>query len=291
MKKTILIFTIVLISLLSARGQNPFISCIINFEDNPCWEGSYYSIDIPFTNNIWHVCQPGKTVFDSSYSSPNAILTDSSGPYPVNNTSSFIIKFVPYAYCMCAPVIGGYYKFDSDTLKDFGRIEFSLDRGTTWLNALSDTVIPDVFWITPKPILTGRIHQWTEFLAFVPGYMRNDTLYYRFTFVSDSIQTNQDGWMLDNLELIDHTEGVQDLGPRDEINIYPNPSAGMITVTGNKLAGDVDVTIYDIRGQFCLQKTIHKNKEDIDISSLQQGVYLVKALSKNNYSVRMIIKD
>jgi hypothetical protein len=241
------------------------------------------------TNSIWQLGTPNKTVFDSAWSTPNAIFTDS-GSYPVNNISSFIIKFIPFQYCMCAPIIGGWYKFDSDSLNDFGRIEFSRDHGTTWLNALSDTVIPDIYWTTPKPVLTGRIHQWKEFNAFIPYDYTTDTLYYRFTFISDNIETNQEGWMLDDIKLIAHTEGIEDIGSRNEINIYPNPAANRITVSGKTLNGEMDVSIYDILGQLVLQKTI-KIKEELDISSLVKGAYMVRVLGKNNYGVRMVVKD
>ena len=192
---------------------------------------------------------------------------------------------------MCAPVIGGYYKFDSDTLKDFGRIEFSLDHGITWLNALSDSVIPDWAWLGTKPVLTGRIHQWKAFHAILWNYTTNDTLYYRYTFVSDSIQTNQEGWMLDNLALIDHTESIQNIVSRDEITVYPNPAYGTISVDCKNVTGEMDVSVYNIQGQLLLERKIHENKGDINISSLDKGIYIVKVLSRDNYRARMIIKD
>ena len=291
MKKTFLILTVLMISLSSVKGQNPFYTCVINFEDNPCEEASYNEVNIPFSNNIWQVCIPSKTVFDNAHSFPKAILTDSVGSYPINTTSSFTIKFVLQGYCMCAPVIGGFYKFDSDTLKDFGRIEFSVDHGTTWLNALSDTVIPDPYWTTPKPVLTGRIHQWREFQTYIPNYDAGDTLYYRFTFISDSIQTNQEGWMLDDIELVVHTEDIQDLGSRNEINIHPNPANNVITVSAKTFSGEMEVSIYDILGQLCLQQVIDKNREEIDISSLGKGIYMVRVLSGNKHVVKRIIKN
>lgn len=291
MKKAFLLLNLLIISLSSVTGQNPFVSCFIDFETNPCWEASYYNLTILGSNNIWQICRPNKSIFDSAYSTPKAILTDSTGSYPVNNTSSFIIKFIKYPYCECAPVIGGWYKFDSDTLKDYGRIEFSLDHGVTWLNALSDTVIPDGEWWGPKPVLTGRIHQWRAFHAVLWNYNLNDTLYYRYTFVSDSIQTNQEGWMLDNLALIDHTEGVQDIVSRDEISIFPNPTYGTISIDSKNVTSEMDVSVYNIQGQLLLEQTIYKSKGDINISGFDQGIYMVKVLSRNNYRARMIIKD
>ena len=290
MKNAILLISLLMLSLLSVQGQNPFVSCMIDFETNPCWEASYTNLTIQGSNNIWQICTPHKLIFDSAWSAPKAILTDSAGPYPVNNTSSFIIKCIPYSFCECSPSIGGYYKFDSDTLKDFGRIEFSLDHGVTWLNALSDTVIPDDFWLGGKPVLTGRIHQWRSFHAVLFNYKINDTIYFRYTFVSDGIQTNQEGWILDNLALVDHTEGVQDMVSQDEISIYPNPSEGSISINSKNAAGGMNIWVYNMQGQLKLEETIYKNKGDVNISSFDNGIYLVKVLSHKRYSTRVIIK-
>jgi hypothetical protein len=195
-------------------------------------------------------------------------------------------------WCECAPVIGGYYKFDSDTLTDYGKIEFSLDHGTTWYNALSDTVIADWAWFTPKPVLTGRIHQWREFAAMVPYYNHIiDTIYYRFTFISDNIQTNREGWMLDDLFLIDHTEGIQNIASPDEISIYPNPAVNTITVSGKTLNPETDLSVYDILGQLRLQQTINQNQQDIDISGFSKGIYMVRVQSGDKYVVKRIVKE
>ena len=192
---------------------------------------------------------------------------------------------------MCAPVLGGCYKFDSDTLKDYGRIEISLDHGATWLNALSDTVIPDGAWVGAKPILTGRIHQWRVFHAILWNYGMIDTLYYRYTFISDSIQTNQEGWMLDNLALIDHTEGVKDIESLDEISIFPNPTHGTICINCKNGNGQLDVTVYNLQGQIVHEQKIFKNNRNINISKLDNGIYMVKVLSRKNYCAKLIIKD
>ena len=292
MEKSFLLSAILLISMIVANGQIP-PSCEINFEDNPCWEATYTNLTIPAPNNIWNICTPHKTLFDSAYSSPHAILTDSAGTYPVNNTSSFIVKFSPYASCACAPIIGGYYKFDSDSLNDYGMIEVSLDHGITWLNALTDTVQLNIYWYPQKkPVLTGRIHQWREFYGmFWMGIPRPDTIYYRFTFISDGIETNQQGWMLDDLMLVAHTEGIQDNGPLEEITVYPNPSSTMITVFGKTFTGNRDVEVYDILGQLRLHQSVNNTQKDIDISSLNKGIYMVKVLSGNKSSAKKLIKQ
>jgi len=289
MKKPIFFFAFLLISMITVKGQDPFYSCMINFEDDPCWEGSYHNVDIPGSGNIWNICTPHKTVFDSAFSTPHAILTDSTGPYPVNTTSSFIIKSCKFQSCECAPILAGYYKMDSDTLKDYGRIEISTDHGITWLDALTDSVNLNISWVTPKPVLTGRIHQWKEFYARLWGYGGIDTLYYRFTFTSDSTQTNQQGWMLDNIMLIEHTEGIQDIGSANAVSIYPNPSSGRITVSVKSFTADMKVSVFDMPGQMRLQQTLDNNKQDIDISGLSKGIYMVRVVGGNTNAVGKVV--
>jgi len=291
MKRTFLFFAFLLICLITAKGQTPFYSCMINFEDDPCWEGSYHNVDFPGSGNIWNICRPHKTVFDSAYSSPHAIVTDSAGAYPVSNTSSFIIKFSKLTYCECAPILAGYYKMDSDTLKDYGRIEISPDHGATWLNALTDSVNLNIFWVTPKPVLTGRIHQWKEFYAMLWDYSTIDTLYYRFTFISDEVQTNQDGWMLDNIMLIEHTEGIEDIGSANAVSIYPNPSSGLITISVKSFTGNMHVSVFDILGQMQLQQSLDKPQTDVDISGLSKGIYMVRVGGGNKNAVRKVILE
>ena len=49
------------------------------------------------SQNVWQIGMPQKTIFNMASTEPNAILTDTSGSYPANNTSRFIAKaFVNY---------------------------------------------------------------------------------------------------------------------------------------------------------------------------------------------------
>jgi len=288
MKKSILFLVAILISTITVKTQPPLISCTINFENNPCNEGSYY-IDYPGTNNIWQVCTPHKTVFDSAFSSPHAILTDSTGPYPVNNTSSFIIKFKVLDLGWAEPALGGRYKFDSDSLKDYGRIDISFDQGATWLDALNSNAI--LYWYTPKPVFTGRIHQWREFGAMLSAPSDQDTIYYRYTFISDSIQTNQEGWMLDDLQLIAHLEGIQDLQSQCDINIYPNPSTSKITIEIPGMTNESNLVIINIEGQQLIKRQISQPKTTIDISSLPSDVYFVRLTNDKIVEVGKFVKQ
>ena len=288
MKRIIVIFIIVMISGSNIFGQSRFNSCLVNFEDDPCWAGVFSIINDSAAGNIWQVCSPNKPVFSSAHSAPHAILTDSSGTYPVNDSSSFIIKALTYSSGGDIPVIGGWYKFDSDSLRDFGRIDISYDHGVTWQDVLTGS---SIFWFTPRPVFTGRVYQWREFFGWLQPITMYDTIYYRYTFISDNIQTNQQGWMLDDIFLIDHIEGIHEQIPSGDILLFPNPAKDKIFIVSKRFNVSMDVLVMNILGQFQFDQSINSGDATIDISSLKQGLYFIRINSGGRQSFARILKQ
>src|SRR5262245_57061736 len=136
MKKLLLSISMLLISSISFAQ---FYFYTIDFEDT----SSLYRLRIDTAsnpNNIWQVGAPQKTVFTSAYSSPNVIVTDTINPYPINDTSSFtIVNIAGAGYVVVHTAsLFGQYSVNSDTLTDFGMIEFSPDNGTSWYDIVND---------------------------------------------------------------------------------------------------------------------------------------------------------
>ena len=129
------IITILLISInsITLLGQiNGF-----SFENNDTLYSKYIQFDtVNNPNNIWEVGTPMKSLFDSSYYSKRALITDSMSTYPINDTSVFYIS-LPEKYDYIV-YLSFSYKMDSDTLKDFGKIEISPDSGNTWIDVLEE---------------------------------------------------------------------------------------------------------------------------------------------------------
>ncbi len=92
------------------------------------------------------------------------------------------------------------------------------------------------------------------------------------------------------LNAVAHMEGV-DLAPPDNITIkstknlivYPNPANELLTING--LKDIISYEIFDITGALILKGSTNRN---IDISGLQQGIYLLKA--SNNTWARFVKK-
>jgi hypothetical protein len=159
-------------------------------------------------NCIWQVGAPQKTVFTTSQSLPNSLITDTLNSYPINDTSSFIIKHeVGWGY-LCygfgTVKLSGSYYVNSDSLNDFGLIEFSPYNGITWVPF---TTGPNAWPYSPiQPTFTGNSGGWKVFNLSLYGvdgmynFQPLDTVQYKFTFISDG---NLDGLMFDNLGILD----------------------------------------------------------------------------------------
>jgi hypothetical protein len=70
-----------------------------------------------------------------------------------------------------------------------------------------------------------------------------------------------------------------------QARLYPNPAEDQVRLTANdKMIGNT-IRIYSLLGSEVASRTISSSHESIDISSLQQGLYLYSIIDKNNKSV------
>ncbi|MFA5814497.1 MAG: T9SS type A sorting domain-containing protein [Bacteroidales bacterium] len=83
------------------------------------------------------------------------------------------------------------------------------------------------------------------------------------------------------------TTGTQDI-PADPIQIFPNPTTGILNLSG--LAKPADVKIFSLQGM--LIRTIHQVENTVDISDLPAGVYILNISESNHTLVKnFIIKE
>jgi len=233
-------------------------------------------------NNIWQVGRPQKNYFTSANSFPNAIVTDTINPYPINDTSQFIIThkvFVPVGG-YCGTGINAYYKVNSDTVNDFGKIEFSYDLGQTWINILLDTNIIEHNFPYIAPVFSGNSNGWKQLSFRLNLFADNgDTVLFRFTFISDNIQTNKDGLMFDDIQIGDCQEGIEEPGfDLTASKVYPNPTVKDLLIEfENKNNSDYKLTILDVMGKIVKTYPDVKNSSiNINIQELSPGIYYYK---------------
>jgi hypothetical protein len=294
MKKKLL--TLILLGFVNycALGQDTIYSIaytspqpVSNFEDRDT--SNYFYIDTNQTTNIWQIGTPSKLFFDIAYSVPLALLTDTLNTYPVNNESSF--EFV--IRTDDATEISFWHKINTDTLADGGTVEISTDGGVTWINIVN---APQIHYLenfyessssitsnSNKPGFSGT-KEWTKsrILGYGLDYVR-----FRFTFTSDNIDTNKDGWMIDNFEFICLGTGIESRALNDKIKVFPNPISTHFKIESESEVTIKRVRIYDLNG--CLVLTEENNL--IVTANLSNGIYILEIDTNQGTSRRKIIKN
>jgi len=281
------------------------------YYDSIKFETPYPHILIDTSNhNIWQIGVPHKALFREAYSLNKAIVTDTLKPYPINNHSYFDLylskeNFNSYGRNM---FIEMKHKYDTDTLRDGGYISVSYDNGGTWVNIIDDL---NTYWpVTPAWSddnwnlythqdtlfngefgFSGRSDGWVTMVfswhyiplkrsEIVPG----DTMILRFHFVSDSLETQKEGWMIDDIKLyagyigsgINHFKSL-------DFNIWPNPMAARCTIESSFL-GNIELSILDVSGrQLRLENYNNAKIVNLERQNLPAGIYFVKLKTEDNY--------
>lgn len=273
-----------------------------------------YQIDNNQPGNIWQVGIPQKTFLYQGYSMPLAITTDTLQNYPVNNTSSFsftIFDTSQFTSCFGATYFEFKQRFDTDTINDFGIVEYSFDNGLTW-NPAKDTFDlwpwPRFHWMAYKslnsghnypgtPTSTGRSDGWIlsrfvwEWLLPVKGSEDHpDTIIVRFTFHSDGSPENREGWEIDDI-----VTGCMDVGSGvDEISIpaeiAPNPMADHSVLTTSAANSGASFVLYNSTGNLVYKDVLGKDGSlTLYRNDLPPGEYLWRIMKNNASAVGKLI--
>ena len=283
MKKISLFFLILLLSV-KCYSQDGYIT----FDNST--DLYRIKIDTSIVGNVWQIGTPRKLFFNSANSLPNAILTDSISFYPVNNTSVFYLSINPPIvppWAMKVTEFYFHYKMDCDTLTDYGIIEISLDTGITYSNLLqssgyqvTDSIGNVVFsgGSGSSNIFTGKNNGWYLFHAslFIPSL--SDSIIIRFTFHSDSIQNNRDGWMIDNIAWHTWAEGIDE--DILDLKIFPNPAKDLLRVDSKRKIKEV--SIVSELGQTLLTCSVTDMPVILNIKSIKQGLYILKIVGESD---------
>lgn len=268
--------------------------------DNDC---TLVTLDTNLQGNIWRIGEPTKTYFTPAYSVPNAIVTDLHNSYPQGNDSWFDIKINLWDMGLPNPVVTFRHKFDTDSLHDGGFVEISYDKGSTWRNVVFDTSCffmsydygtPNREWFYSSsdtiaggiPAFSGKSDGWLlskiQWLWFIPVKETNDTpsdsVFLRFHFMSDSVETGKPGWIIDDIMI--YNTLVSDIPEWIEngknISIFPNPATEAINLDLEDKENLYEVRIYDLAGH-CIYNNKYSS-EPIPVRAFKSGIYKVTVL-------------
>ena len=266
-----------------------------NFFDNG--ENSPQNIIIEFdstdSTNIWQIGKPQKEKFNMSASLPNALVTDTLNVLPLNDTSSFLFEQKSQDYIDEILAVQWLQKLDFDFEKDGGFLEVSLD-GINWENIFTANYIYNFFGYDQSNVgvmsngemaFTGIDTTWKNVWVCLDTYSVDSMFFQmRFTSVSDSIDNNNDGWMIDNL-IIQNTfiHTISDLDNQSAFNVLPNPTKGMVEINLLNLEeNDVvqGLELMDSNGRILDKWEDFESRSALDLSQYPSGVYYFRLVTK-----------
>ena len=247
-------------------------------------------------SNTWEIGQPNKGKFSSAHSKKFAIITDSASMYKNNLNDYFSIK-LPYSDLHFGEgILSFYHRYESDTLMDGGIIEVSYNDGVDWKNIRDDKshVMTNFIGLYNDTIkgghygFSGSSHGWQYVELHWVWIMRTKSLDYenynnsiiRFRFISDNVNTNKEGWMIDDIVFrgYDISGGINEM-KKDQIKAFPNPTNGKVFFNvSEKYRSNLKIEIIDIHGRTVIIKS--STNGQIDITNNESGIYVYKVYYK-----------
>ncbi len=256
------------------------------------------------STNTWQIGKPDKNLFVDSRSGLNAIITDTTNSYPVNDTSSFYFTIYKPEYDMyCALWFSFWHKFETDSTKDYGFVDFSFDGGDSWHQGANWNLYFEevLFWREyvdlnigryEDPIITGDSHGWVRdeyTLRWAYGVKKGtaepiypDSILFRFNFISDSIQTNKDGWMIDDIRVEKLVCGGIQGSESLHIKIFPNPTPSELYISSTSQLIE-SLKIFDLAGNCIISiPYINSTTFSLNLDGTHAGMYILHLTDGNN---------
>ena len=122
----------------------------------------------------------------------------------------------------------------------------------------------------------------------------SDTIYLRFGFHSDSVETNKEGWIIDDIEIQGYTYYNIETTKSEYLNfLYPNPFHNNVHISSDKNISNSYIQLYDIKGNLILNVFLTNSNKNLIIDKLkhlESGLYIIKLLLNNRLYSQKIIK-
>jgi hypothetical protein len=231
---------------LSLQSRAQFYNQYFDGADTSAYNSLFIELDTN-ANNIWQIGSPQKTIFNSAATVPNVIVTDTLNYYPSNNQSVFTFKVPLQIFGFGILALQWKQKLNMDADSDGGIIEFSKDSGNTWENVFNNPYVYNFYGYdavnadtlnTGEYTFSGTDSSWKDiWLCYDLSWASfgNDTLLVRFTFKSDSVNTNKEGWVIDNfMSHITFIHTVKEVTQTEYLNVYPNPASTVVHIEAEK---------------------------------------------------------
>lgn len=244
----------------------------------------------------WQVGPPDKTVFDSAYSAPNALVTDTVLPYPVGGIS-YAEFSVPVNFFGEDIQMGFTHRLDVDPGEAYGWVEyFDASSTLTWVKAdpwgswnggwiewMGDGIDTD-----SALIFTGSNNGWGNVqlgwrcISVVQGPNERasypDSMHFRFAFQALANTNGRDGWLIDDLVVTNSgCMGSVRESVEPSLSVSPNPASTYVAMElANAPTGPMVMELFRADGVLVRREQVKGSRSTVDISALPTGPYVIR---------------
>jgi len=116
-----------------------------------------------------------------------------------------------------------------------------------------------------------------------------DSVFYRFTFITDSVDSNEEGWMIDDISVGIYLGDfvVPIAADNNFISIYPNPCTNNLYIKSKKIATHApQVSIYDALGRQLYNSPLTTDHIPIN---LPDGSYMLRYTADDVVAQKMFV--
>jgi len=269
------------------------------------------------TNNLWQRGTSTKTQLSNTVAGNSPVYaTKLAGLYP-DATKSYLVSQCYDLSTVTSPMLKFDMAYDLETDWDILYMEYSTDGGATWgqlgtgatANWYSSNRLPNgtdcfnciggqwtgEFGLT-RPVGGGTNGTKRQYSYDLSGFgfgsrtlAPQTNMMFRFVFLSDESAT-EEGAIIDNF-VIEGTLSKEE-NQFEQFAVYPNPSNGKFNIVLST-TDKVNVQLFDMRGRSVYTKLYNSTgisfNQQIDLSSLSSGVYILNVESNGKKDARRII--
>jgi hypothetical protein len=264
---------------------------------------------------LWQIGRTTKSFFTADTSGVIAIMTDTLNYYRTNADNYFVLDLPD----SLNTIISFWHHYETDSGRDGGTVEYSIDGGLTWENIVGDChteeesplygICTDNFYHADDtltngvPAFSGSRHGQFSRLQFYkaipvllafPSECPERVGLLRFRFISDTTSDTLAGWMIDSVKIeydnyyyggsVHSVPGDQPFLP------FPNPSTdGRFVFPALHNQMNYTIVLRDAFGSIVFTRAY---AQQMDFSQLPPGLYFFSVSdSVNTYSGKIVLDN
>jgi hypothetical protein len=250
-------------------------------------------------NSSWAWGTPSTFYINSAYSGTKAWVTGLTGNYNANELS--YLESACYDLSTMNATDPLYLQFYTVYKTEAGMdrvwMETSIDNGATWNKLLPRAGSINFYSNKTANVWEGFSSSgasvWTPVVNEIVGLGGNSKVKFRFVFQSNGTNHN-DGFGIDNIQFNLAVGQKELLNGKELISIQPNPSNGLFNISiGNYPKGNYQMKVVSMTGQIIQEEvlSISNNFEvrELDLRSIEKGVYFFQIINGNSVSTQKLI--